>query len=68
MEGWREAMRIGFEYCILRAVGIPPLLSKVCKVFEGDTLGLDFGFGEVGGWRVDGLSVRCVCQGCVTRG
>ena len=47
MEGWREAMRIGFEY----ASGggeVPPPLSKVCKVFEGETLGLDFGLGVAG--------------------
>jgi hypothetical protein len=44
MEGWREAIRIGFEYGILRAVGVPLPLSKACKVFEGESLRLDFGF------------------------
>src|SRR5260370_41733386 len=48
MEGWREAIRIGFEYCILGGSGgsLPP--SKVCKVFGGWPLGLDFCFGELG--------------------
>src|SRR6266851_10244489 len=60
IEGWREAIRIGFEYCILCGRWTPPL-SKVCKVFEGDTLGLDFGFGELCGWRA-------FCDGCLSSG
>jgi hypothetical protein len=42
MEGWRLAIRIGFEYCILRRGGYTHPRRKVRKVFEGDTLGLDF--------------------------
>ena len=45
-------------------MGVPPPPQKVCKVFEGETLGLDFGVEKVFvGVRVDvvggsGLSSR----------
>src|SRR3981189_1927276 len=42
IEGWREAIRIGFEYCIRGGGGIPQPRQKACKVFEGETLGVDF--------------------------
>jgi hypothetical protein len=38
-----------------------PYPSKVCKVFEGDTLGLDFGFGL----KVLGLGRRFPRRGLV---
>src|SRR5271154_911352 len=43
IEGWRLAMRIRFRVSHLASSEVPPPSSKVCKVFEGDTLGLDFG-------------------------
>jgi len=42
IEGWREAIRIQFEYCIPRDDGVPPPPSKVGKVLGGETLGVDF--------------------------
>src|SRR6266550_8528479 len=47
-EGWREAIRIEFEYCILCGLGCPHPCQKVCRVLEGGALGLDFPVGELG--------------------
>jgi hypothetical protein len=34
---------------------VPPPPSKVCKVFEGDTLGLDFGIAAMFSGRLSGM-------------
>ena len=62
MEGWREAIRIGFEYYTLGVGGYPPLLSKVCKVSDPETLSLDFCLASCAAGWWDGLSEGCVCQ------
>ena len=41
MEGWREVIRMRFEYGILLGTRAPPTRQKVRKVFEGETLGVD---------------------------